>query len=381
VPKPDPPPHADARHPAPVHGPIFIVGAMGSGTTLLRLMLDSHDRIAIPQETGFMRAYNAQRVIPLKFGGKDWARRMGWSREEFDAHCRAFYDAIFMRYATEHGKVRWGEKTPLHTWHVDGIARLFPDAVFVVIVRHPGAAVASNVRRFAQNPKWGSPRWQTNQYLRNNRELIRQAARRPRRFIFLRYEDLVQEPEAVMRELLDWLGEPWSDSVLEHHAIQTARGGARVQVEGRTRVDEPVDVSRITKWTRTMDDKTRARVRRRLGRIAEFYGYDVDEPLPVRPLVEGSRLMGGGQARKRIDRFPDLDLRTAPVPGLSERPYYPRKVKLVPYDAQLARPPAPLRRQVARAAMQRLPPRMRSAVLAVWRRVKRARGPGGASAG
>jgi hypothetical protein len=327
-----------------------------------------------------MRAYNAQRVIPLKFGGKDWARRMGWSREEFDAHCRAFYDTIFTRYATDQGKVRWGEKTPLHTWHIDGIARLFPDAVFVAIVRHPGAAVASNVRRFAQNPKWGSPRWQTSQYLRNNREIIRQAARRPRRFIFLRYEDLVQEPEGVMRELLDWLGEPWADSVLEHHAVQAARGGARVQVEGRTRVDEPVDVSRITKWTRTIDDTTRERVRRRLGRIAEFYGYDVDEPLPVRPLAKGSRLMGGGQARKRIGRFPDLDLRTAPVPGLSERPYYPRKVKLVPYDAQLARPPAPLRRQIARAAMQRLPPRMRGGVLALWRRVKRARGRDGASA-
>jgi len=375
VPDTDPPPRV--LRPAPVQGPLFIVGAMGSGTTLLRLMLDSHERIAIPQETGFMRAYNAQRVIPLKFGGRDWARRMGWSGQELDAMCRDFYDTIFTRYATDQGKVRWGEKTPFHTWHIDGIARLFPDAVFVAIARHPGAAVASNVRRFEQNPRWGNPRWQASQYRRNNHEIIRQADRRPRRFVFLRYEDLVQEPEAVMRELLDWLGEPWSDSVLAHHAIQAARGGARVQVEGRTRVDEPVDVSRITKWTRTMDESTRALVRQKLSRIAEFYGYDIDEPLPVRPLREGSLLMGGAHARRLIDQFPDLNLRTAPVPGLAERPYFPRKVKLVPYDAQLARPPAPLRRQIARAAMQRLPPRLRGGVLAVWRRVKR----GSASAG
>ena len=143
-----------------------------------------------------MRAYNAQRYIPLKFSGANWATRMGWSREEFDALCRDFYDTIFTRYATEHGKARWGEKTPLHTWHVDHIARLFPDAVFVAIVRHPGASVASNVRRFAQNPKWGSAKWTASQYLRNNREIARQAARRPRRFVFLRYEDLVQQPEA-----------------------------------------------------------------------------------------------------------------------------------------------------------------------------------------
>ncbi len=46
-------------------GPIFIIGAMGTGSTLLRLMLDSHDDIAIPQETGFMRAYNAHQYIPF----------------------------------------------------------------------------------------------------------------------------------------------------------------------------------------------------------------------------------------------------------------------------------------------------------------------------
>ena len=360
-------PSAGGPAPAPFHGPIFILGAMGSGTTLLRLMLDSHERIAIPHETGFMRAYNAQRYIPLKFSGANWATRMGWSRDEFDTLCRDFYDTIFTRYATEHGKVRWGEKTPLHTWHVDHIARLFPDAVFVAIVRHPGASVASNVRRFAQNPKWGSANWTASQYLRNNHELARQAARRPRRFVFLRYEDLVQQPEPVMRQLLQWLGEPWSDSVLEHHAVQASRA-TRVHVEGRTRVDEPVDVSRITRWTKTIDEPTRELVRTQLSRIATFYGYDVDQPLPARPLRKGALLMGGMDVRRRIDRFPDLDLRSRPEPGLAELPFNPRKVKLVPYDTAIAQPSVRFERRVARAVMRRLPARAQAAVLGLRRR-------------
>jgi hypothetical protein len=61
----------------PTRGPIFIVSAMGSGSTLLRLILDSHDRIAIPQETGFMRAYNAHQFVPFKWSGRNWAKRMG----------------------------------------------------------------------------------------------------------------------------------------------------------------------------------------------------------------------------------------------------------------------------------------------------------------
>src|SRR3954449_3469784 len=142
------PPRRLARRPRategvlPHTGPIFIVGAMGSGTTLLRLVLDSHPRLAIPQETGFMRAARTHRFIPFKWSGRRWYRRLGWSDEEFNALQRDFYDTVFRRYAEQHGKVRWGEKTPLHTWHVDQMTRLFPDCVFIGVVRHPAGSVA-----------------------------------------------------------------------------------------------------------------------------------------------------------------------------------------------------------------------------------------------
>lgn len=222
---------------------------MGSGTTLLRLMLDSHPHIAIPPETGFMRAYKAHRHIPFKHSGRGWARRLGWTDDELDGLLRELYDTLFMRYAEQHGKRRWGEKTPIHTWHVDAMARLFPDARFVGIIRHPGAVVASNMRRWRHSmPKAAI------HYDRYARELARQAARRPARFVVLRYEDLVLQPEPVMRELLAWLDEPWADEVLAHDEVQAARGGRRV-VEGRTVVDDPIDVSRISRgwaaWSRS----------------------------------------------------------------------------------------------------------------------------------
>ena len=44
--------------------PIFIVGSMRSGSTMLRLILDSHPNIAVPPETGFMGAVAATKVIP-----------------------------------------------------------------------------------------------------------------------------------------------------------------------------------------------------------------------------------------------------------------------------------------------------------------------------
>lgn len=360
-------PDARPLRPAPVHGPIFIVGAMGSGTTLLRLVLDSHDRIAIPPETGFMRAYNAHQFIPFKWTGRNWAKRMGWSRKELDEQLRQFYDTIFMRYAEQHGKQRWGEKTPLHTWHIDSIARLFPDSVFIAVVRHPGGSVASNKTRWEHSLAGAATH-----YERHTKELIRQAARYKRRTVLLRYEELLLQPEQVMRELLDWLGEPWSDAVLEHHKVQSGRGG-REMVEGRNIVSDPIDVSRIDKWTRSLDELTREGLAEQLGRLGEFLGYSMDDPRVLEPLTKraGSLLVGGGELNKRIELFPDLDLRTQGQVPRYDRLYHPRDYTMEPVDPEL--PPLSARvldaaRRASGPAFRRLSPQARRRVRRVTRR-------------
>lgn len=338
-------------------GPIFLVGAMGSGTTLLRLMLDSHEHLAIPPETGFMRAYAAHRFIPFKWSGRHWARRLGWSRRELDEQLGRFYDTLFRRYAEQHGKRRWGEKTPLHTWHVDQILRLFGDAVFVGIVRHPGGSIGSNVGRWDQPTQVA-----VSHYERYTRELVRQAVRHPGRFVLVRYEELVLDPEPVLRALLDWLGEPWSDAVLRHHDVQASRGGP-TRAEGRTMVDDPVDVRRIARWTRTLGRRRRRRIARDLSRLGAFLGYTMDDPTALEPLTaDGSPLIAAADLDARIERFADLDLRRPGEPALAERPYDPRRVELVP-----VRQPGWVRRRAV-AVVRALPRPARTAVLAALRR-------------
>jgi hypothetical protein len=305
-------------------GPIFLVGAMGSGTTLLRLILDSHENIAIPQETGFMRAYDAFRYAPFKASGRNWTKRLGWKAAERDALLGELFDTLFTRYAEQHGKRRWGEKTPLHTWHVDDMARLFPEARFVGVIRHPSASVASNMRRFNLRLGRTAVHWS-----RYTGEIVRQAARHGDRFALVRYEDLVLEPEPMLRELLEWLDEPWSDDVLAHHEVQGERAG-RKRVEGRSRSDEPIDASRIGKWKETLALPQQRWLTERLARRAEFFGYAMAEPAPVAPLAASGRaVVYGSELDERIEAFADLDLRTQPQVPIYEREYDPRDVILI----------------------------------------------------
>jgi hypothetical protein len=352
-----------------------MVGAMGSGTTLLRLILDSHERIAVPRETGFMRAQLAHRFIPFKWSGKNWYKRLGWSDEEFDALQRDFYDTVFRRYVEKHGKQRWGEKTPLHTWHIDDMARVFPDAVFIGIVRHPGGSIASNMTRWDD-----TLRRARHHYWRYNTEIVRQAANHRDRFVLMRYEELVLQPEPVMRELLDWLGEPWDDTVLEHHTVQATRAGT-MKVEGRNKRDDPIDASRISKWTERLDDRAKDVIRRDLSRLGEFFGYTMDDPLKFAPLrQDGGLLVGGADVDARIEQFPDLDLRTQPPVPLTDRIFHPRDIAPTLVEAPEDSPAAeegtlmairsskPLRRTL-RPLVRRLPPGARQRLSAVARRM------------
>ncbi|HWC34705.1 MAG TPA: sulfotransferase [Mycobacteriales bacterium] len=268
-------------------GPIFIVGSNGSGSTLLRLMLDSHERIAIPEETGFLRLAAMHRWVPYWKLGGDWYGNLGLTEDQIFGELAGFYGGLFTSYAASRGKQRWGDKTPLHVWHLELASRMFPDALVVGIVRHPLGTAQSLRRRFRRPIKAGVTHW-----LRANRQLLHAGAQLGDRFVLLRYEDLVTAPEPLMRALLDRLGEPWSDAVLSHHQVQPS-----AESTGFTRTDRAVDTESLSDWEAHVTGTALKRAVARTGALAEFLGYDPHRGRPAAPL--GDPLLGGTQLAAR----------------------------------------------------------------------------------
>jgi hypothetical protein len=251
-------------------------------------MLDSHPRIAIPSETGFMGSAAAVHRIPDWKFGDGWYDRLGWIAAEVDERLREFYDGMFRRYASKQGKPRWGEKTPFHTAHMARMAQIFPEARFVGIVRHPGAVASSLHRRFHYEFGEAVTYW-----LDINKRMLGSAIALGDRFALCRYEDVVRQAEPVLRELLDFLGEPWAPEVLHHHEVQREKGAPRA-VEGRTITSDPVDASRADAWASAVGDHERAELVR-VSELAAFLGYTADgfdgaAPDPAGLIVTGTRL-------------------------------------------------------------------------------------------
>jgi hypothetical protein len=317
-------------------GPVFVVGPMGSGTTLMRLALDSHDNLALAPETGLARLLLAHEHVPFWKFGAEWYGRLGLTRDDLDAQLRAFYGGIYGAFAARHGAVRWGDKTPFHTWHMHRLARVFPDAVFVGTVRHPGAVAASLHDRFGFTWAAGVRHW-----VRSTTEMVWRGSRLGDRFLLCRYEDVVTDPEPVLRELFDWLGEPWLPQVLAFHEVHQARGTA-VEVEGRTRSDEPLDPARIARWTDSADGRLSRLLRRDTAVLAGMLGYDLDEPVPCRPLsgTLTRRTADGILLAETMCRTRGIDWSNRPRPTLENRPMRAKDLKLLREKAAKGAGPA-----------------------------------------
>ena len=122
--------------------PLLVLGVRRSGTTLLRVMLDRHSQLAIPDESYFVPQIadrhrdpidpaafvdDLRRLPTIREWGVDPARvraRLG-PRTSVGAGIAAVYE----EYAAGRGKARWGDKTPMYMKHLHLLERLFPDAL------------------------------------------------------------------------------------------------------------------------------------------------------------------------------------------------------------------------------------------------------------
>lgn len=190
--------------------PIFVVGCHRSGTTLLRLILDSHPNISCGPETLFLTEF-AERIT----GEQHWEHfsHYGFSREYWLRQIAEMFARFQSDYAARRGKARWADKSPQYALSVGLIAEMFPDCQIVHLIRDGRDVVASH------RTSWGylagvkaTAKWPY--YVRAARTAGTLLP--PDRYHELRYEDLVLDTKGTVADLLGFLGEPWDDAVLHH---------------------------------------------------------------------------------------------------------------------------------------------------------------------
>ena len=208
--------------------PFYVIGVGRSGTTLLRLMLDGHSRLAVPGEAPWVTSVGlAAGARPMKELLEEiitHSRFHEWGLDESSARTAAarrspktwpaLVDALFSAFAEKQSKNRWGDKTPTHIDHLPVLARWFPSAQFVHIVRD-GRAVAASLAEQAWGPR--NP-MSASFYWRGAVQRARRYGARlgPTRYLEVRLEDLIDDTQAGLERICEFLEEPFETAMLDY---------------------------------------------------------------------------------------------------------------------------------------------------------------------
>lgn len=266
--------------PRPGFAPIVLGGCGRSGTTLLRMMLDSHPRICCgPESSVFRRRALDPEALADRFG---LARRDLRVIYDSAASRPAFIEAFAALCLQASGKARWAEKTPRNISRIGATFHFFPDARFVHVLRdgrdvacslrtHPRHAVVDGklvpldtwkplggcARRWRDDIECSRPWWNDS------------------RFHTLRYEELVRQPESVLRRLMAFLGEPWDDAMLAHAGSSSSRDVTRFAQNPEA--IGVVSAASIGRWKRDLDARDRRIFKRIAGGLLIELGYAQDD--------------------------------------------------------------------------------------------------------
>uniref|UniRef100_A0A1A8EP62 Protein-tyrosine sulfotransferase n=1 Tax=Nothobranchius korthausae TaxID=1143690 RepID=A0A1A8EP62_9TELE len=231
---------------------IFIGGFPRSGTTLMRVMLDAHNAVRCGEET---------RVIPRLLAMRaTWSRSIkerirldeaGVTDQVLDSAVRAFLLEIIVG----HGEPapRLCNKDPFALKSLSYLARIFPKAKFILMLRDGRATVHSMISRKVTISGFDLTSYRDclTKWSSAVETMFSQCqAAGETRCLPVHYEQLVLHPEQEMKKLLSFLELQWDPSVLHHEELIGKAGGVSLsKVERSTdQVMKPVNTEALSKW-------------------------------------------------------------------------------------------------------------------------------------
>jgi len=268
---------------------VIVLGVRRSGTTLLRVMLDRNPTLAVPDESYFVPQLARRHrtpVDPVAF--VDDLRRLptlvewGLAPDAVAARLRdgmtsgEAIGAVFAAYAAERGKPRWGDKTPLYLQHLDVLERLFPDARYVHLIRDGRDAALSflSVPEGLMTEGWGHPsdaqgfacQWASE--IQSARSLGTRVG--PDRYLELRYESLVADPEGELRGVCLFADLEFGVGMLDY----VGRTGSARKAH-QQRLNEPPREG-VRDWRTEMAPDARRAFEDVAGGMLDALGYEVE---------------------------------------------------------------------------------------------------------
>lgn len=292
--------------------PIFLFGAHKSGTSLLRNIFNGHSQLfTMPIETHFFQnmhfwvdnEYRTERSRKLNreqlierfckaihrhntskdiysdsisegiFDEKLFRNKFSEIKENdpLKTLLEKYFSAIHLSTTNAElpENVRVVEKSVEHAEFASDLQAMYPDASFMHIVRNPYSNIVS-MRRF-KSKTYGFPimsrilktLYNSYYFLYRNQRLIR-------RYLVIRYEDLIQNPESMIKKLCTFIDIPFEDILLQ----PTYRGEKWSGNSTRDYAYSKIESSQMNAWQSEILPMEIRYINKLFPFVLQDYGYE-----------------------------------------------------------------------------------------------------------
>ncbi len=224
--------------------PVFVVGCGHSGTTLVAAKLGRLDRCyCVGWETNAFSPDNG----------------MFWSKAAF---------GTLLLSARSIGATVLLEKTPKHVHCLNRIRRLLPGARFIIVVRNALDTCASLYRRFG-DLDYAIDRWNMDNAAASSALALPAS-------VCVRYEELVSDPQRVLKRSAEFIGLEWTPSVvLAGDSAFSSNAAADSNMSLRAEQVSRDITCRVNVWNEVLTPAMADVVLARTMKVAGQLGYSV----------------------------------------------------------------------------------------------------------
>ncbi len=315
---------------------LFVISSPRSGSTMLERMLESHSQILGGPEPHLLTPLAHLGIwdkvdkapydhVLAAESQKLFVDRLPRKDQDYWEACRAYCDVLYGRFLEGSGKKICLDKTPAYGLILPFMAKVFPDAKYVVLTRHPLATFSSYANSFFDGDYQTAMNFNPllQRYIPTMAKFLRQ---KDVPIFHIKYEDLVSDPEKWMEKIYAYIGVPFERDTVNYgekpREPEAVKGlGDPIGVKQHTR---PSTAS-LNKWVEelSMDGDKKALMERTIEALdsadLETLGYpkaDIWKPMeaaagktftPKKQKLDRYRLQ-----RKAIIRLRALAQRNAP---------------------------------------------------------------------
>lgn len=245
---------------------IFVLGTPRSGTTLLQKILESHSKLfSIQAETAIFSFKNFWSKNRKHFDFDELTKNklLSESKDNIDF----FENSVSILMDRNPGKI-FIEKTPQHIRYLSFLIKHFPNAKFVHIVRDGRDCYCSAIKH-PWIPQSRSIELFSKYYSSCVKRGIKSIGHP--NVHTLKYEDLVQDPLAIVKDLMTFL----SLEVEEEQLNSSFRSkDKRAQLEQFKKLNEGINNSSVGRWKNELNKKQIQEFEKYSKDVLRYFGYD-----------------------------------------------------------------------------------------------------------